>query len=51
VVLSTDGCSPESELVHDLLAIVNVFSGRMPGLRKYKNQIKSQIKEDRDLSG
>ena len=45
VVLSTDGCSPESELVRDLLAIVNVFSCRMHGLRKYK----SQIKEDRDL--
>ena len=51
VVLGTDNCSPESELVHDLLAIVNVFSCRMHGLRKYKSQIKSQIKEDRSLPG
>ena len=38
--------SPEEELTADLLAILHVFSRRMHGLRKYRNQ----IKEDRDIS-
>jgi putative resolvase len=46
VVLNQDGLSPERELVEDILAIINVFSCRLGGLRKYK----SAIKEDPDLS-
>ena len=38
--------SPEEELTADLLAILHVFSRRMPGLRRYR----AQIKEDRNLS-
>ena len=38
--------SPEEELTADLLAILHVFSCRMPGLRRYRDQ----IKEDRNLS-
>ncbi len=38
--------SPEEELTADLLAILHVFSCRMPGLRRYR----AQIKEDRNLS-
>ena len=38
--------SPEEELTADLLAILHVFSCRMPGLRQYR----AQIKEDRNLS-
>ena len=38
--------SPEEELTADLLAILRVFSCRMPGLRRYR----AQIKEDRNLS-
>ena len=38
--------SPEEELTADLLAILRVFSCRMPGLRRYRDQ----IKEDRNLS-
>ncbi len=38
--------SPEEELTADLLAILHVFSCRMPGLRRYR----VQIKEDRNLS-
>ena len=36
---------PEEELTADLLAILHVFSCRMCGLRKYRDQ----IKEDRDI--
>ena len=38
--------SPEEELTADLLAILHVFSCRMPGLQQYRDQ----IKEDRNLS-
>jgi predicted site-specific integrase-resolvase len=40
VVLNQNSTSKESELASDLLSIITVFSARMHGLRKYKNQIK-----------
>ena len=47
VVLDETLYSPEEELtVSDLLAILDVFSCRMSGLRRYRDQ----IKEDRNLS-
>lgn len=45
VVLNRSDLSPEREMVEDILAIVEVFSCRLYGLRKYK----SVIKEDSDL--
>ena len=45
VVLNQIASSPESELVSDILSIIHVFSCRIHGMRKYKNQ----IKEDKDL--
>ena len=45
VVLNKRDLSPEPEMVEDILAIVQVFSCRLYGLRKYK----SVIKEDSDL--
>jgi predicted site-specific integrase-resolvase len=39
VVLQQDDLSPESELTKDLLTILHVFSGRMHGLRGYKDKI------------
>ena len=38
--------SPEEELTADLLAILDVFSCRLSGLRRYRDQ----IREDRNLS-
>ena len=38
--------SPEEELTADLLAILHIFSRRLSGLRRYRDQ----IKEDRNLS-
>lgn len=46
LVLNQENVSPQQELTEDLLAILHVFSCRMHGLRKYKNQ----IEEDKDLS-
>lgn len=40
MVLCNNSTSKESELATDLLSIITVFSARMHGLRKYKNQIK-----------
>lgn len=37
VVIDGETLSPEQELVGDLLAIVTVFSARLPGLRSYRN--------------
>ena len=46
VVLDQTVHSLEEELTADLLAISYLFSCRMYGLRRYRNQ----IKEDRDLT-
>lgn len=46
VVLDRTDVSPESELTKDLLQILHVFSCRMHGLRRYRDQ----IKEDKTLS-
>ena len=46
VVLDHTVYSPEEELTADLLAILHVFSCRLSGLRRYRDQ----IKEDRNLS-
>ena len=40
MVLCDNSTSKESELATDLLSVITVFSARMHGLRKYKNQIK-----------
>ena len=46
VVLDQTEHSPQEELTADLLAILHVFSRRMPGLRSYRDK----IKEDKSLS-
>ena len=40
VVINGEAMSPELELVRDLMAIVTVFSARLPGLRSYRNVLK-----------
>jgi len=45
VVLKQISTSPEDELVQDLLSIIHVFSSRVYGLRKYKQQIKEYTRE------
>ncbi len=46
MVLDETVYSPEQELTEDLLTILHVFSRRLSGLRRYRDQ----IKEDRNLS-
>src|SRR6266702_3373477 len=40
VVINGENLSPEQELVRDLVAIVTVFSARLPGLRSYGKVLK-----------
>lgn len=39
---SQESLSPQQELVEDLLAIVDVFSCRLYGLRRYEKQLKTE---------
>lgn len=45
LVLSEDSLSPEQELTRDLLNIIHVFSCRMHGLRKYKEQLNQTLSD------
>lgn len=46
VVLQQASCSPQQELVNDVLSILNVFSARINGLRKYKSEFRSSLCTD-----
>ena len=46
VVVNNEILSPNEELVQDIISILHVFSCRLYGLRKYKNQ----IKEDEEIA-
>ena len=46
VVLDASKCSPEQELTQDILSLLDTFSCRLSGLRKYRDK----IKEDKNLS-
>lgn len=45
MIVNNEALSPNEELVQDIISILHVFSCRLYGLRKYKNQ----IKEDEEL--
>ena len=45
IVLNQKQTSPEEELTEDLLSILHVFSERNNDLRKYKTEIKKELKE------
>ena len=46
MIVNNEALSPKEELVQDMISILHVFSCRLYGLRKYKNQ----IKEDEELA-
>ncbi len=46
IVVNNETLSPNEELVQDIISILHVFSCRLYGLRKYKNQ----IKEDKEIA-
>lgn len=46
IIINNETLSPNEELVQDIISILHVFSCRLYGLRKYKNQ----IKEDEEIA-
>lgn len=44
VVVNNEKLSPQEEIVQDLVDIMNVFSCRIYGLRKYKKQVSEDKK-------
>jgi len=44
IVINNEKLSPESEMIQDLVSIIHVFSCRIYGLRKYKNEISKENK-------
>lgn len=47
VVVNQESMSPQQEMVENLMAIVQTFSCRLYGMRKYKGEIKSDFPEYR----
>jgi len=45
-VMNAESLSPEQEMTQDLLAIIQCFSSRLYGLRKYKKTLKKIITDD-----
>ena len=49
MIVNNETLSPKEELVQDILLILHVFSCRLYGLRKYKNQIKKDEEIAKEL--
>jgi predicted site-specific integrase-resolvase len=43
VVVNQESLSPQQEMIEDLMAIINTFSSRLHGLKKYKKDLKKAI--------
>ena len=48
VIINNEALSPESEMVQDLMTIIDDFSYRLHGLRRYKKIIKAAASENTD---
>jgi len=46
IIVNNETLSPNEELVQDIISVLHIFSCRLYGLRKYKNQ----IKEDEEIA-
>ena len=49
IIVNNETFSPNEELVQDIISILHVFSCRLYGLRKYKNQIKEDAEIAKEL--
>jgi len=48
IVVNQESLSPQQEMVEDLMAIIQTFSCRLYGFRKYKKNIKKVIINESD---
>jgi predicted site-specific integrase-resolvase len=48
VIINNEALSPESEMVQDLMAIIDYFSCRLHSLRRYKKIIKAAVSDNVD---
>ena len=46
IVVNNEAMSPQEEMIQDLISIIHVFSCKIYGLRKYKNKLKEDLKND-----
>lgn len=49
IIVNNETLSPNEERVQDIISILHVFSCRIYGLRKYKNQIKGDEEIAKEL--
>ena len=49
IIVNNETLSPNEELVQDIISILHVFSCRLYGFRKYKNQIKEDEETAKEL--
>lgn len=49
LIVNNEALSPQDELVQDIISILHVFSCRLYGLRKYKKQIKEELKDVKSI--
>jgi putative resolvase len=49
IILDNSTVSKNEELVSDILSIINVFSARVNGLRKYKTSIQAEFKPEQNI--
>ncbi len=49
IIVNNETLSPNEELVQDIISILHIFSFRLYGLRKYKNQIKKDEEIAKEL--
>ena len=49
IIVNNEALSPNEELVQDIISILHVFSCRLYGLNKYKNQIKGDEEIAKEL--
>ena len=49
IIVNNESLSPQEELVQDIISILDVFSCRIYGLRKYKKKIKEDIEVEKSI--
>ena len=49
IIVNNESLSPQEELVQDIISILDVFSCRIYGLRKYKKKIREDIEVEKSI--